>query len=189
MNETTVTIPADYVGAVADSLMLLLGSTAESTYKTIQNADLAEVRLDLCAYRWRLRRLGELIDQLERSAGTTDVVLSVTDAHDLLAQALHGILCDEAEALGNACQQFLDGGDPDTLRDHHAAVSNVLDVIAALGPPPSRTPVTVPDDVAEQVQQAADRTGYPREEIVMAALAWHIEGIAATEPGNGEEGR
>lgn len=174
MTETTVTIPTDYAGALADSLLLLLGSTAESTYMAIQNADLTEIRVDLCAYRWRLRRLSELIDQLERSAGTTDVVLPVPDAHDLLAEALHGILCDEAEALGNACQHFLDGGDPDPLRDHHAAVSNVLDIIAALGPPPNRVPVTVPDDVAEHVQRAADRTGYVRKDIVMAALAWRF---------------
>ncbi|ADB49128.1 hypothetical protein [Conexibacter woesei] len=188
MNETTVTIPTGYVGAVTDSLLLLFGSTAESTYKAIQNADLAEIRLDLCAYRWRLRRLGELIDQLERSAGTPAVVLSVADALDLLAEALHGVLCDKAEALGDACQQFLDGADPDTLRDHHAAVSNVLDVIAALGPP-HRVRVTMPDDIAEQVQQAADRTGYPHEEIVMAALARRIEEIGAAEPRHGEDDR
>lgn len=188
MNQTTITIPADYLSAVTDSLLLLLGATAESTYKTIQHDDLAEVRLDLCVYRWRLRRLNDLIDQLERSAATTDdmLLLSVTDTHDLLTQALHGVLCDHVEALGNACQHFLDGGTPDQLRDHHTALADVLAMIATLGPPPSHVPVTVPDDVAEQIQRATDRTGYPRDQIVMAALASRIE---ATEHGDNEEER
>lgn len=150
---------------------MLFGNTAESTYTTIQYHHLTDVRLDLWAHRWRLRRLGALIDQLERSPDTTDIVLSVTDVHDLLADALDRVLHLEVEALHDACQQFLDGRGPAALRDHHTAVAEVLAMIAALGPPPRRVPVTVPHDIAEQVQQVADRTGYPAEEIAMVALA------------------
>jgi hypothetical protein len=177
MNTATLAIPPNHVTAVTESLLMLYASTAEATFKTIQHDDLEEVRLDICAHRWRLRHLGRLIDQLQRSASASTIELTVAGEHWLLTEALHGVLCDAADALSDACQQFLNGGDPDELREHHVAVADVLAVIATLGPPPKLVPVAVAvdHDITELVQLAVARTGYTPEHITTAAVASWID--------------
>lgn len=174
MSATTLTIPAGYIAAVTDSVLALYGSTAETIHKTIvQYDDLADAQLELRARRWRLGQLGSLLDQLEGGGAPGSDACSVRGERHLIEQALHGVLCDHAEALGGACQRFLDGGGTAPLREHQRAVADVLRLLAAIGPD-SGTPLPLPADAAEAVGRVADRTGYTPGEIVTAALEWHL---------------
>lgn len=91
----------------------------------------------------------------------------------MIELALHGVLCDHAEALADACQRFLDGGGTTSLHQHQQAVADLLALHAAIEPG-SVSPLSLPADAAEAVSGVADRTGYTAAEIVTAALEWHL---------------
>lgn len=169
MTTTTLTIPASHIPAVISSLLILYGTKAEVAHRTVtQHDDVPGALVDVRGQHWTLAAIGHLLNQLGWDATPRDGDQTVTGERDVIADALHGMLCDATEALDEACRGFLNGGGVSRLREQQQRVGDVLTMLTEIRP--GTTAVELPNDLAERVHAFARQTGQTPSEVANAAL-------------------
>jgi hypothetical protein len=95
MARVSVEVPAELVGRVRETVLLLYQATAESLHAALRTRAADEALGEIHAHRARLDELDELVRRL--SGGERAVVLSAP--RDLLHDTLYGALIDSGERL------------------------------------------------------------------------------------------
>jgi hypothetical protein len=92
MARVSVEVPAELVGPIRETVLLLYQASAESLHLALKERGSPE---DLRVYRARLGELEELTCRLEAAEGAT----TVSAPRDLLHDTLYGALIDAGERL------------------------------------------------------------------------------------------
>jgi hypothetical protein len=95
MARVSVEVPAELVGRVRETVLLLYQATAESLHAALRTRAADEALGEIHAHRTRLDELDELVRRL--AGDERAVVLSAP--RDLLHDALYGALIDSGERL------------------------------------------------------------------------------------------
>jgi hypothetical protein len=95
MARVSVEVPAELVGRVRETVLLLYQATAESLHAALRTRAADEALGEIHAHRARLDELDELVRRL--AGGERAVVLSAP--RDLLHDTLYGALIDSGERL------------------------------------------------------------------------------------------
>jgi hypothetical protein len=113
MAEVAVEVPAPLVPAVRDTVVLLLGATAEALGLSLDaQAEGGEPTREAGRHRERLEQLGRALDQLGWPGGEPDrpaaeggpaQPAALRGAFEVVHDALHGALIDAGERLAVAC--------------------------------------------------------------------------------------
>ena len=128
MARVSVEVPAEVVEPIRETVLLLLGATAESVRFAVRaraegRGSLEEITL----HRTRLAELDALVrdlDALLRDAGTEAGALRVEAPRDILHDALYGALIDAGERLAETSNRAWRGELP--LERVRAAAEEVL---------------------------------------------------------------
>jgi hypothetical protein len=119
MARVSVEVPAELLGPVSETVLMLYEATAESLHQALRMRALDEARV----HRARLEEVDELARALERGA-------VVSASRELLHDALYGALIDAGERLADASNRSWRGELP--LERVQAAAEEVLAIDALL---------------------------------------------------------
>jgi hypothetical protein len=95
MARVSVEVPAELVGTIRETVLLLYQATAESLYAALRTRSGEEALGEIHAHRARLDELDELVRSLEHGEGA----LRLSAPRDLLHDTLYGALIDAGERL------------------------------------------------------------------------------------------
>ena len=95
MTRVSVEVPAELVGTVRETVLLLYQATAESLHAALKKRSGNEAREEIHAHRARLDELDELVRSLEDG----ERALRLSAPRDLLHDTLYGALIDAGERL------------------------------------------------------------------------------------------
>ncbi|MEA2408229.1 MAG: hypothetical protein QOE69_2348 [Thermoleophilaceae bacterium] len=123
MARVSVEVPAELLGPVRETVLMLYEATAESLHQALRMRALDEARV----HRARLEEVDELARALERGAERGAVVSA---SRELLHDALYGALIDAGERLADASNRSWRGELP--LERVQAAAEEVLAIDALL---------------------------------------------------------
>ena len=95
MTRVSVEVPAELVGRIRETVLLLYEATAESLQAALKTRSGDEVLGEIHAHRARLDELDELVRRLEDG----DRAVRLSASRDLLHDTLYGALIDSGERL------------------------------------------------------------------------------------------
>ena len=95
MTRVSVEVPAELVGRIRETALLLYQATAESLHAALRTRTGDEALEEIHAHRARLDELDELVRSLEDGGRA----MRVSAPRDLLHDALYGALIDAGERL------------------------------------------------------------------------------------------
>jgi hypothetical protein len=126
MARVSVEVPAELVGPIGETVLMLYEATAESLHHALRARALDEARM----HRTRLEEVGELASALERAGAGRAGLVAVSASRELLHDAFYGALIDAGERLAEASNRAWRGELP--LERVQAAAEEVLAIDALL---------------------------------------------------------
>ena len=116
MARVSVEVPAELVGTIRETVLLLYQATAQSLHAALRTRAGDEALGEIHAHRARLDKL----DKLVRSLGEGEDAVGLSAPRDLLHDMLYGALIDAGERLAETSNRCWRGELP-LERVHHGA--------------------------------------------------------------------